>query len=187
MTWARRDTRLTLRNPRFRDQVATLAAAIREVPKEEIEGEDVRQQRRTRRIVRAVIATLTVLVLLASALAVMANLQRQEAIRQRDVAASDQLMSQSQLLGDADPVISKLESIAAWRIHPSNDARYAMLAAAARPGIAVLASGSDPVDSVAFSSDGKMLASGSGDGAVRLWDVATHRQIGNPLTGPRWP
>src|SRR5271165_913576 len=55
MTWARRDAGLTLRNARFRDQIATLAAAIREVPKEEIEGEDVRQQRRTRRIVRAVI------------------------------------------------------------------------------------------------------------------------------------
>ena len=80
MTWARRDAGLTLRNARFRDQIATLAAAIREVPKEEIEGEDVRQQRRTRRIVQAVIAALTVLFLLASVLAVVANIQRQEAI-----------------------------------------------------------------------------------------------------------
>ena len=120
LTWARRDPGLTLRNPRFRDQIATLAAAIRQVPKEEIEGEDVRQQRRTRRIVRAVIAALTVLVLLASVLAVWANIQRQEAIRQRDIAVSGQLVSQSENLGDSDPIISKLESIAAWRIHPSS-------------------------------------------------------------------
>src|SRR5689334_3196138 len=33
MTWAQRDADLTLRNARFRNQVATLAAAIREVPK----------------------------------------------------------------------------------------------------------------------------------------------------------
>ena len=72
MTWARRDAGLTLRNARFRDQIATLAAAIREVPKEEIEGEDVRQQRRTRRIVRAVIAVLSVLVVLASMTSVLA-------------------------------------------------------------------------------------------------------------------
>ncbi len=36
MTWARRDASITLRNVKFRDQVATLAAAVREVPKEEI-------------------------------------------------------------------------------------------------------------------------------------------------------
>jgi WD domain, G-beta repeat len=182
MTWARRDAGLTLRNARFRDQIATLAAAIREVPKEEIEGEDVQQQRRTRRIVRAVIAALTVLVLLASVLAVVANIQRQEAIRQRDAAVSGQLISQSEALGDSDPAISKLESIAAWRIHPSSGARHAMLDAAARPGIAVLTGHTGVVLSVAFSPDGKTLAIGDVDGTVRLWDVATHQQIGNPLT-----
>ena len=57
-----------------------------------------------------------------------------------------------------------------------------MLAAAARPGIAVLPA-TGAVNSVAFSPDGKTLASGSADGTVRLWDVATHQQIGSPLTG----
>jgi WD40 repeat protein len=46
---------------------------------------------------------------------------------------------------------------------------------------------SGAVYAVAFSPDGKTLASGSADGTVRLWDLATHRQIGSPLTGHNGP
>jgi WD40 repeat protein len=39
------------------------------------------------------------------------------------------------------------------------------------------------VSSLAFSPDGKTLASGSWDGAIILWDVTTHQPIGAPLQG----
>ena len=44
-----------------------------------------------------------------------------------------------------------------------------------------------PVFSVAFSRDGRTLASGSTDDTIRLWDVATGRPIGSPLTGHTGP
>jgi WD40 repeat protein len=44
-----------------------------------------------------------------------------------------------------------------------------------------------PVNSVAFSPDGRTLASGSADGSARLWDLATHKQLGPALDADTLP
>ena len=146
-----------------------------------------RAHHRTVRRRRRLIALLTALVLglaTATALAVRAS---QQVTQQRDILISGLLISQSQRLGHANPALSRLLSVAAWRINPSSAARYAMLAAAARPGIiAVLTSDGGAVTSVAFSADGRTLATGNADGTTRLWDMASHRQIA-ALTGPTGP
>jgi WD40 repeat protein len=136
-------------------------------------------------------AALLIIAIVALVVAVTAahTAQRasQNAVHQRDIAISGQLISQSETLRDTDPAISKLESIAAWRLNPSTDARYAMLAAAARPGISVLTGHTSPVLSVAFSPDGKTLASGQFYGSVQVWDVTTGRPTGHPLNGHLGP
>jgi hypothetical protein len=46
MTWAKNENHLTLRNARFRDQVAALAAPMHGITKDELEGDDIREQRK---------------------------------------------------------------------------------------------------------------------------------------------
>jgi transcriptional regulator with XRE-family HTH domain len=141
-----------------------------------------RARRRRARRRQALVALLTALVVGFAAATVIAVRATQQVTHQLDVVTSGLLSSQSQLVGDADPALSKLLSVAAWSISPSSTARQAMLAAAARPGIAILGAPAATLNSVAFSPDGKTLAAGNADDTVRLWDLATRRPIGVPLT-----
>jgi WD40 repeat protein len=50
LRWARDDLHLSLQHARFRDAIAQLAAPMHGISKDELEGEDVRQHRRARRL-----------------------------------------------------------------------------------------------------------------------------------------
>jgi WD40 repeat protein len=142
------------------------------------------ERAQTRRIRRrqGIIAFLVVLVVGLAATTFLTIRSNQETASERDKAVAGQLVAESEQLGDTNPVLAKRESLAAWQIDPGNPAaRYAMLTAARLPGIGVLTNGGISVNAVAYSPDGKILATGGGDGIVRLWDAATQQQIGVPL------
>jgi WD40 repeat protein/transcriptional regulator with XRE-family HTH domain len=141
-----------------------------------LHASDRAHHRRARRR-QGVLALLIALVIGFAAVAVLAVRAGEQAAHQRDIARSGQLASQSQLLGDANPVLARLLAVAAWRLSPSSATRYAMLAAAALPGIRIVAGHGGPVRAMAFSPGGKTLAVGSEGGTLRLWDVATGRPI----------
>src|SRR5436853_83300 len=48
---------------------------------------------------------------------------------------------------------------------------------------AVLLAHKAGVNAIAFAPDGKTLASASADRSISLWDVASHRPLGSPLSG----
>lgn len=81
LRWARADTDLSVRRPRFLDAVASLAATLRDVPLDELIGEDVAHHRTTRRLLKAAVATLLVLTVSAAYAAYLATQARHVAGR----------------------------------------------------------------------------------------------------------
>ena len=73
LRWARSEEHLSLSHPRFRDNIADLAAPLHGRAKDEIVGDDVREHRRLVRLVRLVITMLCVSVVVASSAAVVAS------------------------------------------------------------------------------------------------------------------
>ncbi|MFF5075911.1 TIR domain-containing protein [Actinoplanes sp. NPDC000266] len=95
LRWARGNEHLSLRHSRFRDAIAQLAAPMHGVSKDELEGEDVRQHRRARRLLSGAAVTLVVL-------AVLASVTGLSAVRngERARAAAAESLRQQQLAGD---------------------------------------------------------------------------------------
>ncbi|MEV6598727.1 TIR domain-containing protein [Actinoplanes sp. NPDC051346] len=91
LRWARDDLHLSLQHTRFRDAIAQLAAPMHGVSKDELEGEDVRQHRRTRRWSTAAVAMLVLLTLVASLTGVVAVRNAERA----NVAAVEARLQQS--------------------------------------------------------------------------------------------
>jgi hypothetical protein len=91
-------------NPRLRECVADVAAAVREVPKDELVGEHIRQHRRTMRLARGGVAVLAVLLVAALVAAFVAFQQRATAQLERDIAIFNQITAEADRLSrEASP------------------------------------------------------------------------------------
>ncbi|WP_432037854.1 hypothetical protein [Streptomyces cucumeris] len=135
-------------------------------------------RRRERRRVRAVVGTLSLLLVLAMVAGVAAWQQNREGDRRRAEAASRRIASIAETMRSADPVTALRLSAAAWRISRTDEARAALLGAVTQqeqdsftvPG--AVAGGEEYV-----SEDGRTLVRVVA-GRAQRWDVAGHRRTG---------
>jgi hypothetical protein len=98
LSWAKSTGVLTLRHARFRQAVLDLAAPLHGRPKDELDGDDVRQFVRVQRLRNGVIAALVGLTTLVGAAAWIAVGQRNEARRQAAIAQAGRLSVQADQL-----------------------------------------------------------------------------------------
>jgi hypothetical protein len=125
LRWARTSTDLSLRLSAFRSAVANIAAPIRGVTPAELESDDIREHRRTKRLARSAVAALVVLGITATAAAFIAADNRREADQRTRESVSRQvgLFALDQPISDVDTAL--LLSLAAARLDPEpSDASF---------------------------------------------------------------
>ncbi|WP_239134475.1 nSTAND1 domain-containing NTPase [Rugosimonospora africana] len=147
-----------------------------------------RQESRAARMRTAALVVLSALTLIASAAAGVALQQRSAARQDLNRAVGTQTTVEGEQVRATDVSLSAQLSLAAHRIQPTPQTYTDLLSTETAPLAISLGGFKDTVFGVAFSRDGKLLATGAKDGTVRLWnlsDPARPVPYGDPVQADR--
>lgn len=212
LRWAQSEERLTLRDARFRSVILDVAAPLHGRAKDELDGEDIRQHRRTRIV--AALAVFTIVLGFVTAVwqaiearraqgqaetqrdlaqkrQVEAETERAEAVRQRDQALGRALYAESSRLSAAARTreLSLLLAVEALRRTPE-PALIGHVYDLFRQTAEVTAQIRFPEEGVsggAFSPDGSRVAFLTGYEYLRVYETRGGREIGRARLGPLQP
>jgi WD40 repeat protein len=152
-----------------------------------------RHQQRATKIKQGAIMLVSILAVIATLAAGVAFWQRSAMSRQRntiarqyDTAVFNQVLAAADQRQLSDPSLSAQLSLVAHQLRPNSQTRSRLLATQNMPLATQLTGHNGLVSTVAFSPDGSLLASGSWDNVIRLYDTSdpdNPRPVGQPLRG----
>lgn len=123
------------------------------------------------RRMRRLVAGLMALLLLTVVAVVFAVRNARSAAEQRDTALAAKVANEAGALRPANPALAAQLGLAAYRLSPVAEAHGALLSTHAAPYATTLSGHLNAVYAADFRPDGAVLATGSLDRSLRLWDV----------------
>jgi WD40 repeat protein len=177
LSWARSETQLDLQHPRFRDEIARLAAAIHGAAPDDLIGEDIRQRRRALRLAWGAAVGLLGLLAASLVLGALAFISRNDALAQSRLATAKAAAAATVDTADSQPDVAYLLGLESFRLANTPETRSALSEVLMRTdSVAGFLRGNESnVREIEFAADGRTLASAAHD-TVRVWDV-THRRV----------
>ena len=168
----------SLRDPEFKTALADVAAPLHGRTKEELVGDDVREHRRTVRLVWATVLLLLALTAAAGFAAVTAVEQRDRAEEQLRVATSRFLSAEAAAGAARQHSQSLLLSAEALDASSTAEARAALYGSLVRLPQAVryLRPRTGGPQKVALSPSGRTVVAGTTGGALEFWDAPSGRR-----------
>jgi WD40 repeat protein/DNA-binding SARP family transcriptional activator len=145
-----------------------------------------RDRRAHRRHLAIAFSALALGIVVIGAVALVAIAQRRDADRQRNIAVSRSLALQSEKEVAVDPELATRLALWALDTSPTDQAATALREATlALHPFKVLTADSIDANAAMYSSDGKHVLTGGGDGRALVWDVAERRPVAQLRTGGR--